>query len=197
MIEKEMTENKHHVLAYIIIAAIGLFFGTGAIWQIYNLELANATLEFERQKLKFEKQKESVILRSELNETMNKIVKLNKEFEVILYKESISDTIKREYDIRYHLLWDNLERTEECLSAIEGRPERYYRLPIPIIGISPRPPKGVRIMSADRISEPFLTIRLTIFIVFFVSYTFLIILLTIYIPKITGKIVVFIRSKTN
>ena len=121
-----MTESKHHVLAYVIIAAIGLIFGTGAIWQIYNLELANEMLEFEKQKLKFEKQKESVNLRSELNETMNKIVKLNKEFETVLNKESITDTMRREYDTRYHLLWDNLERTEKCVAAIEGRPEMYY-----------------------------------------------------------------------
>src|SRR3990172_7447683 len=119
-----MPKNKQTpVIAYIVTFLVALIFGTGAIWQVFNLELAQETLEFEKQKLKFEQQRESINMHSMLNETMDKITSLNKEFKAILFKKvDMSDAIRKEYTTRYNLLLDNLERTEKCLANMEGSP---------------------------------------------------------------------------
>lgn len=188
-----MAKEKHpNLIWYIITFFILLFLGNGAVWQFFNLNHAYKTLELEKQKLEFEKQKESVNLRSELNETMNMIVELNKIFEVISDKKSISSTTRREYETRYHLLIDNLERTERSIAIIEGRYEKNYNPPLPVINISPRPPKNLNILIKD---EPSDAIYLFIILSFFVIYTALIILLTIYLPSMANKILNLIRKK--
>jgi hypothetical protein len=127
---------------------------------------------------------------------MKSIVQLNKEIKNISDNKAISDIMRRDYDARYNLLVDNLERTEISIAAIEGRYEKNYKIPLPIVNISPRQPKGIKvIVKPDEFSEMSQTLSLIIIIGFFIVYTAVIIFLTIYIPPLSNKVLNFIRNK--
>ncbi len=180
-------KSKDPFLPYVITFLIGIMFGTGGLWQFLNYGL-------EKEKLQFEKQIEAIHIRSQLNETVNKIVTLNKEVLSLQAESSNSEIIRNEYEIQYNYLIDIIEMAEICLAAIEGRNEKHYKLPAPVLLISPRAPKLTLTPVPDKSSG---TEGLMIIFCLFLVYTILIILLTVYMPKFIKYLSSFHHRKTG
>jgi hypothetical protein len=181
-----------NIFAYLVTLLVGMILGTGGIWQYYNLELSKDKLKLDRDKFLIDKQNDSINVRTKLNETIKEIINLNSQYKKYAKNETNYDAERNDYSIKYHLLADNYDSLKHYLALLDEGGIDNSSLPQPVLGIAPSSPTNVRIVGPEVISYE---IEDKYAIIFLLSYSLSLILLTIFIPKLFKKISLFINSK--
>jgi len=122
---------------------IGTLLGSGAIWQWFNVNLAEAQLELN-------KQKHIIELRDKIEDSLFKINRLSRESLNIKGSSKISEFKKNQIKSESELLIQDLMEFEKQLAKLENRATRHIAIPSPFPDkIPPSKPK-IGIVTIER-----------------------------------------------
>ncbi len=165
------------IFTFIII----LIFGNGLMWQINQAEL-------EKSKLNFEKEKESINIRTKIDETLNEIIKLSNDIYKLEKSNKLTKMQLKIFKSRYDLLSENLRKYQESLEKISDYKIKNFNIPNPLSKYfdykPPSPPKGLIISrSMNSTKRNLLFYKIQTNVITFLIIQILIIYLTIVLTR--------------